>query len=91
MVQLKKEVYRNKVVQHTIAHARGGRSLNMEVHLSTNAVRYVLKEKKSLILDSDNVNDAIDAFNKLEQESQGENTKVPKDRKFVIAAKENEG
>ncbi len=78
MVQLKIENYRNQVIKHTIANAKGGRSLNMEVSLKTNSVEYVVMEKKKVIKATDNINDAIVAFNKLEAESQGENTKLPK-------------
>jgi len=88
MVQLKKENYRNKVEKKTIANARGGRNLTMEVSLNTNTVKFVVMEKKDLIFNSDNINDAIDAFNKLEEESQGKNTKVPKDKKIIIPAEQ---
>jgi len=93
MVQLKKEVYRNAVIKHTIANSRGGRNLNIEILMGSDgkaaSIKFVVSEKKSIVNNSDNLNDAIESFNELEEESQGINTKVPKNKPVIVAAKEN--
>lgn len=79
MVQLKKENYRNKVVRHTLANARGSRNLNMEVAPGNgNLVKYVVMEKKNVVMESLKLDEAIDAFNKMEADGPGKNTKQKK-------------
>jgi len=88
MVQLKKEVYKNKVVKHTIANSRGGRNINMESlidgDLQVISTKFVVSEGKKVILSADNLGEAIEAFNKMEEESQGKNTKVAKENQKLL-------
>ncbi len=89
MVQLKYENYKNLIVRHTLANARGGRSLNVEVNLSSDKFEYVVKEKRKIVCATKLLDVAIKAFNEMEADSEGKNTKSNK--KIVPADAEGGG
>ncbi len=76
MVQLKYENYKNLIVKHTLANAKGGRSLNVEVNLSSDKFEYVVKEKKKIVESTKLLDVAIKAFNEMEAAGDGKNTKT---------------
>lgn len=87
MVILKYENFRNQVKKLTLANARGGRSLNIEINLNTLQGEFVINEKKKNLLTTKDLKEAINRFNELEESGPGQNTKV-KTEILITPAKE---
>jgi len=62
---LKISVYRNQIVKHTLANMRGGINLNIEIALATNSVLYVVSKLKKRVFESEDLDLAIEEFNKI--------------------------
>ena len=86
MVTLKYENYKNKVVRHTLANAKGGRSLNIEMILGSGSFEYVVSEKKKIVVATKLLDVAIKAFNEMEAATEGKGTKSN-----IIPAKPEKG
>lgn len=76
MVQLNYNQIIGQEIKHTIANSRGGRNLNLVVNMKAKMISYVVSEKRKIIIDTDDLQRAIDVFNELEL-TPAEPTKAP--------------